>query len=189
MLILLRGLAFVTTLALNWKDVPLPHTNRIVLMHLRDAVFCEGWYWAALLLHWILSVVQHKSLFLICGKLAVLVDFTQCVCLDLLKCTTLTSSPSSGHVELKTPAGGHTFVAMATFIGVIYFSWEHLMEGTRGAVKNRFSFVSPRSASVTVTESRTATESQNILCGKNKRIWGSILDRVFSGEKLLEATL
>lgn len=44
------------------------------------------------------------------------------------------------------------------------------MEGTRGAVKNRFSFVSPRSASVTVTESRTATESQNILCGKNKRI-------------------
>lgn len=140
-------------------------------------MFCEGWYWATLFLHWILSVVQHKSLFLICGKLAVLVDFTQYVFLDLLKCTTLTSSPSSGHVELKTPAGGHTFVAMATFIGVIYFfSWKHLMEGTRGAVKNRFSFVSPRSASVTVTESITATESQNILCGKNKRIWGSILD-------------
>lgn len=71
----------------------------------------------------------------------------------------------------------------------LFFSWEHLMEGTRGAVKNRFSFVSPRSASVTVTESITATESQNILCGKNKRIWGSILDCFLSGGKPLEATL
>lgn len=68
-----------------------------------------------------------------------------------------TSSPSSGRRELKTPAGGRTFVAMATFIGVIYFSWERLMEGTRGAVRNRFSFVSPLSASVAVTKSRTAT--------------------------------
>lgn len=54
-----------------------------------------------------------------------------------------TRSPSSGRHELKTPAGGHAFVAMATFIGVICFSGERLMEGTRGAVKNRFSFVSP----------------------------------------------
>lgn len=78
------------------------------------------------------------------------VDFWWRVCLDSL--SRLPSSPSSGLHELKTPAGGHTFVAMATFVGVIYFSWEHLMEATRGAVKNRFSFVSPLSASVTVTE-------------------------------------
>lgn len=46
------------------------------------------------------------------------------------------------------------------------------MEGTRGAVKNRFSFVSLLSASVAVTESGTAAvkspQSQNILCRKNE---------------------
>lgn len=45
------------------------------------------------------------------------------------------------------------------------------MEGTRGAVKNRFSFVSPLSPSLAMTESSTATveylHTQN-MCGENK---------------------
>ena len=54
------------------------------------------------------------------------------------------------------------------------------MEGTRGAVKNRFSFVSPLSASVAVTESSTAncdvsTVPEHFVKRERERIGGLIL--------------
>lgn len=64
--------------------------------------------------------------------------------------------------ELEAPAEGHTSVALATFIVVICFSWEHLMECV--VLWMRFSFVSLLSASVAMTEHITsAVEPLNIL--------------------------
>lgn len=76
---------------------------------------------------------------------------------------------------------------MATFIGVIYFSWEHLMEGTCGAVKNRFPFVSLLSASVAVAWSSAASvtprQSRNAFSSENRRVGGSLLLCDSWGEK------